>query len=137
MRVPQWYENPHATAQERTVAATPEGARRLFATWPRQVHDALASHGMYAYVSEGRGGRAAVRVDKWRGDWPLQVVASLEFNPAVCDLGRLALLGELDDLLVGWSAGLDSQLEAAMERLPAEESTATAGARTSAQKDLR
>jgi len=125
--ITQWYENPHATSEQVRAAATPEGARQLLDNWPQEVHDALAKYGMHAHVSEGRGGYAAVRIAKWLGDWPKQVFVALEFNPALCDLPRLALLGELDELLALWGAAMDCRLEAEMERLLAEESSPAAG----------
>lgn len=117
----QWYENPYATAEEKRAAETREGAQRLVDAWPREVQEALARHGMLAHAGERRGGYATVRLTKYLGEWPLQVMTSLEFNPAICDLPRLALLDKLDALLGLWEEAMATALAAEMERAIASE----------------
>jgi len=121
MRRPQyeWYENPHVTMDAARAATTGEGAQRLIDAWPREVHEALACHGLVPVVV-WQGGRIMVRLIKHRGEWPEQVMAWTDIEPALHDLGRLALRDDLERLLTGLSQTLDLALEAEMQCLLTE-----------------
>ena len=106
---------------DREIAPTANPAERRFraliATWPQEVHDALARRGLTVDVDPNRpGGRCAVVLCK-RGGKHCEAALPLLVERSDDDLGRLCLLDQLEEQLAEWDDILAHDLEIRMGRV--------------------